>query len=351
MNQDNFLWGLQITDGLTMELVSQMTVIAFGVGVICFICNLAYNYLYHGASQLLSPNEDKFPDMMEIARCLVLFFCLSMYTPIAQTIVGTMEVINEATSLTSERAQEFAQFMAQSATEQGEMIAEYDKHSLQSEVAAGEDNTGAMQHELDKKMEEDEMTGVRSSVEKIVQLLNPANLATLVLHGISALLVGIIQVVILGIGVVIVKLLVILGPFVFAVSMLPVFQKQLSIWFGTLCSACMVFTVINILNQIMWQTFKAIYTESADMVDAATQQIQYLGMDLALIGAYCSCFWLSSKIVGHSDAGKIISKTVSIVTTAATIALMGGAAAGGKLTNVGGAASIGASFINDNNKK
>lgn len=41
---------------------------------------------------------------------------------------------------------------------------------------------------------------------------------------------------------------------------------------------------------------------------------------------------------------------MSIVTTAATIALMGGAAAGGKLTNVGGAASIGASFINDNNK-
>ena len=35
MNQDNFLWGLQITDGLTMELVSKMTVIAFGVAVIC----------------------------------------------------------------------------------------------------------------------------------------------------------------------------------------------------------------------------------------------------------------------------------------------------------------------------
>ena len=320
MNQDNFLWGLQITDGLTMELVSQMTVIAFGVGVICFICNLAYNYLYHGASQLLSPNEDKFPDMMEIARCLVLFFCLSMYTPIARTIVGTMEVINEATSLTSDRAQEFAQFMAESATVQGEMVAEYDKHSLQSEISDEEDTTGAMQRELDKKAGGDEMTGVRSSVEKIVQLLNPANLATLVLHGIAALLVGIIQVIILGIGVVIVKILVILGPFVFAVSMLPVFQKQLSVWFGTLCSSCMVFTIINILNQIMWQTSKNIYTESADVVDAATQQIQYLGMDLALIGAYCSCFWLSSKIVGHSDAGKIISKAVSIVTTAATLA-------------------------------
>ena len=252
---------------------------------------------------------------------------------------------------TSDRAQEFAQFMAESATVQGEMVAEYDKHSLQSEISTGEDTTGAMQHELDKKAEEDEMTGVRSSVEKIVQLLNPANLATLVLHAIAALLVGIIQVIILGIGVVIVKILVILGPFVFAVSMLPVFQKQLSVWFGTLCSSCMVFTVINILNQIIWQTFKHIYTESADIVDAATQQIQYLGMDLALLGAYCSCFWLSSKIVGHSDAGKIISKAVSIVTTAATIALMGSAAAGSKLTNVGGAASIGESIINDNSKK
>ena len=99
-----------------MELVSKMTVIAFGVAVICFICNLAYNYLYHGASQLLTSNEDKFPDMMEIARCLVLFFCLTMYKPIAQTIVGTMEVINEATSLSSERANEFANLWPRQAT-------------------------------------------------------------------------------------------------------------------------------------------------------------------------------------------------------------------------------------------
>ena len=38
---------------------------------------------------------------------------------------------------------------------------------------------------------------------------------------------------------------------------------------------------------------------------------RYLGMDLALIGSYCCCFWLASKIVGHGDAGRIISKTVS----------------------------------------
>ena len=52
--QDTFLWGLQINDSLTMELTAQMTVIALGVAVICFICNTAYNYLYHGVSQLLT---------------------------------------------------------------------------------------------------------------------------------------------------------------------------------------------------------------------------------------------------------------------------------------------------------
>ena len=72
--QDVFLWGLKISDTLTMGLTSQMTVVALGVGAICFICNLSYNYLYHGVSQLLSPDENRFPDMMEIARCFALFF-------------------------------------------------------------------------------------------------------------------------------------------------------------------------------------------------------------------------------------------------------------------------------------
>lgn len=351
MEQDSFLWGLKIADTLTTELISQMTVIAFGVAVICFICNIAYNYLTHGASQLLNSNEDKFPDMMEIARCLVLFFCLTLYKPIAQTIVGTLEVINEATSLTSDRSREFAEYMGKSASDQAEFLSEWEKNSLEANVADGEDENGAMEKELANIEEGNGMTGLRSSVDKIIQILDPMNFVSLVIHSLSALLVGAIQIIILGIGVVVIKILVILGPFVFAVSMLPVFSRQLSVWFGTICSVGMVFTVINILNQIMWHTLKAIYTTGAvDAVDKATMQLQYLGMDLAIIGSYCSCFWLSSKIVGHGDAGKIISKTMSIVTAAATVALAGKALAAGaaKATNVGAAASIGKSIIDEN---
>ena len=312
--QDTFLWGLQINDSLTTELTAQMTVIALGVAVICFICNIAYNYLYHGVSQLLTSDENKFPDLMEIARCFALIFCLSLYTPIAKTVVGTLEVINEA---------------------------------LEAEVAAGEDPEGAMNKELQNIDQGNKIDESASTLKQISQILNPANFAAMLLHALAALLVGIVQIIILGLGVVIVKILVILGPFVFAFSILPVFQKQLSNWFGTLCSVGMVFTVINILNQIMWFTFKSIYDSDAfNAVDEATKQLQYLGMDLALIGSYCCCFWLASKIVGHGDAGRIISKTVSIVTAAATMAIAGSAIAGGA-TNVGAAASLGKSVIDN----
>lgn len=344
---DMFLWGLKISDSLTTEMISKVTVIAFGVGVICFICNMAYNYLHHGFSQLLAPDENKFPDYMEIARCIALFFCLSLYAPISKTIVGTLEVINEGTSLTSNRAQEFADYMAKSSTEQNEMLADYEKTSLQANIDAGDDPDGAMEKEVSNIEQDNKVANVASGIDKIVQLLNPNNLVSLFIHSMATLLVGIIQIIVLGIGVVIVKALVILGPFTFAFSILPVFQKCLSKWFGTLCSVGMVFTVINVLNQIMWFTLKGVFnSEAFDAVDIATKQLQYLGMDLAMIGSYCCCFWLAGVIVGHGDAGKIVSKTVALVTAAAAMAIAGPGMAA-KATNVGAAASLGKGIIND----
>lgn len=347
---DSFLWGLEIADALTMELTAQMTTIALGVAAICFICNLSYNYLFHGVSQLLTPDENKFPDMMEIARCFALFFCLTLYTPIAKTIVGTLEVINEATSLSADGMNDFASYAGTFLNDQHEKIANYEETALQAQVDDGEDTTGAAQKELDNKTQENEITDEPSTLRQMFHFMNPGTWVALVLHAVAVLLVGIIQFVILGIGVVIVKILIILGPFVFAVSILPVFQKQLSAWFGTLCSAGMVFTVINILNQIISFTLQNLLDAGAfDLVDEATSSIQTLCLDLAMIGAYCSSFWLAGKIVGHGDAGRIISKTVSIVTTAATMAIAGSAIAGGT-TNVGSAASLGKSIINDEEK-
>ena len=344
--QDAFLWGLKISDTLTMELASQMTIIALGVGVICFICNISYNYFVHGVSQLLSPDENKFPDLMEIARCLALFFCLSLYMPIAKTVVGTFEVINQETSLTNSQAGEFSKYVQKSSSEQGEMLSNYQGHSISSNIKAGDDPDGALKKEEENMEQGNEPDGDTSILKSISMMLNPSNYMALGVHAVFSLLVGIIQAVIMAVGVVIVKILVILGPFAFAFSMLPVFKNQLSTWFGTLCSVCMVFTVINILNRIMIQSFTSIFDSSTfNMADEATKQIQYLAMDISILGAYCSCFWLAGKIVGHADAGKIISKAVSLVSTAAMLAFMGSAAAAKGVSIVGAAASAGRNII------
>lgn len=350
--EDTFLWGLEINDSLTQELTSKISVIAVGIGLICFVCNLAYNYLSHGVSQFINSNEDRFPDYSEIARCLALFFCLSLYSPIAKTVVGTLEVINKNTSMTTNRANEFSELMAQFTTGQGEKLLNNEEEALKEGVKSGDENSAAMDKELDNISQGNQIEESSSMLRYIGELVNPANWGTAILHALAAALVGLIQIIILGIGVVTLKVLIILGPIVFAVSILPVFQKQLSVWFGTVCSVGMVFTVVNILNEIMWFSLKGIFTPGSDIIDSVTKSSQTLGLDLAMIGCYCSCFWLASKIVGHSDAGRIISKTMSVLTSAATLMVAGaaGAAAGGAAgiaTNIGAAANTGKSLIDE----
>lgn len=346
--QDAFLWGLKISDSFTMELTSKMTIIALVVGIICFICNMSYNYLYHGVNQLLTPDENKFPDLMEIARCFALFFCLSLYSPIAKTIVGTFEAVNQETSLTGSEAGKFAEYIKRTDSEQHDLIANYKEHAIDQTIKAGEDSDGANAKEKENMEQGNNPDGDVSLLKSLEMLLQPSNYIALAIHACASVIVGVIQAVVLGIGVVIVKILIILGPFVFAFSMLPIFKKQLSNWFGTLCSVCMVFTVINILNQIMLHCFQSVFDSSTfNSMDGATKAIQYFGMDLAIIGAYCSCFWLAGKIVGHGDAGKIISKTVSLVSTAAMLAFMGAGAAAKAASNIGSAVSAGKSIIDE----
>jgi uncharacterized membrane protein len=351
MQSTDFLWGLKINDALTISLISQVSTIALGVALICFICNIAYNYLRTGASSLLTSGNEEFPDMMEIARCLVLFFCLTLYMPVAKTIVGTLEVINRATSLTNSNAAEWEQAMQYYSTrEHGALSSDNDELKFAQE--SGAEYEQAAQKELSENPDDyDNNKSIFQQVADIAVILQPGNLAAALIHGISSILVGIIQIVIIGIVVVTLKILIILGPFVFAFSMLPCFSKQLNVWFGSICSLGIAFTVINILNNIMWVLFKNLWNADLNaLAGNPLKPVEMVAIDIAMIGAYCSVFWLSSKIVGHGDAGRMVSKTVGIVATAATLAIAGGTAAatgGASGTNVGQASLAGRSIIDD----
>lgn len=133
--------------------------------------------------------------------------------------------------MTSDRAQEFAEYMTTMSTEQGEMLTDYQKEALEYGVDSKADNSEAMDKELENMSQDNKIEGNEGSLNNLIEFLNPANWVSACLHAVVALLVGIIQIIVLGLGIVSMKVLIILGPLVFAVSILPVFQKQLANWF------------------------------------------------------------------------------------------------------------------------
>ena len=98
----------------------------------------------------------------------------------------------------------------------------------------------------------------------------------------------------------------------------------------------------------MWTLFKDMWNFDLNNPAASTfGAAEMIPIDLAMIGCYCSVFWLSSKIVGHRDMGQLASKTMALLSSAAMIAAGGAAAAKGlgAAGNVGQAASAGKSII------
>lgn len=348
---EDFLWGLKINDDLTMSLIGKTTVVGLGIATIGFLCNVAYNYLRSGASNLFG-QEEPFPDMMDIARCIVLFLCLSLYTPIAKTIVGTLEAINQTSALTADTQQEWAQVFEYYKEKEQKSLGE--KGALEDAVKKGGANKAAAQNELNKiEQHEADKNAVnneeiKASLSELCGYLNPTNLGIALLHAVAWAIGGIIQLVVMGFATVALKVMIILGPFVFGFSMLPVFRRQINVWFGSVCSLGIAFTVINIMNCIMWKLFKDMWNFDLNNPAASTfGAAEMIPIDLAMIGCYCSVFWLSSKIVGHRDMGQLASKTMALLSSAAMIAAGGAAAAKGlgAAGNVGQAASAGKSII------
>ena len=92
-----------------------------------------------------------------------------------------------------------------------------------------------MEDEVDKKGEEDERRGLRGSIEKVVNMVNGGKVVGVVLEGGGGLVVGMIEMMMVGLGVVIVKIVVIVGGFVLGLSMVGVFEKEVWMWLGSVC--------------------------------------------------------------------------------------------------------------------
>ena len=355
MNKEFFVWNLQLNDALTTTLTSKMIVIALAVAGICLIVSVAYNYLKNGFESLTGGDVSKFPDINEIARGIVMILIISMYLPVAKVTVGSIEAINQATSnstkfttLFSESINEFSKFQITSIEEMSAAsVEEATKHGNISEQ-----NAQRMKQNIESNKEDSGLfDSVTGAVKSMYQLINPATRIPLLFHTLCAFLFSIIKLLILGVCVIVVKVLIILGPFAFAFSILPVFRKQIEVWFSTLVTTGMVFTTLNVLDGIMGTALIHLVNPNASILQKHEMSLEVIALDIVMLILYCSSFWLTGKIVGKGDAGRVLSKLVGTAVAAAGLALGGGAVvAGSQAINTGtiqNAASAGRNIIED----
>lgn len=338
MDEKFFAWNLDINDQLTTHLSSQVCKIALFVAVICFVCNLAYNYITSGFSKLVD-DSDNFPNYTDIARAFVLILCISSYIPIATTLVGTMEAVNKMSS--SKRIENIVAFYNMQKANQtpnqenatltmkdGKPEVQFKQTDVEQESEDGEDGRG--------------FGSMVTGLLNLSSILSPANFVPLFIHMVTNIICFIIKIVVTGIAVLMTKILVILGPLAFAFSILPTFKRQLEQWFSTLTTTCLTLTTLNILDSLIdamtGNIFAHMTWEDVISISSITggRNLELIAYNLVVIVLYCSAFWLTSKVVGKGDAGRVLSKAVGAVTTMASIAI-GAAAAGAVAGGDGGA--------------
>jgi hypothetical protein len=154
-----------------------------------------------------------------------------------------------------------------------------------------------------------------------------------------------IKVLITGLATAILKILICLGPLAIAFSILPLFRKGVEMWFSTIITTLFVFTTLNILEHIQMAGL-AYFKKEGIFAVASEGPYAMMTFELVNLILYTMAFWLTGKVVGKGDAGRVLSKTIGIAALAAGAAVTGGASAvAGGATSAGSAVQAGANVI------
>jgi hypothetical protein len=335
---------MQIMDPLTVSLIEKVCLVAAGIAAICFVSSLAYNYFKSSFKSLTSQDTSEFPNYMEIGRGIVMLICISSYSLMAQALAGSIDFFNSQTSPTLAAAEAANQLQSRM-TEEIPLSWDAVKDQAVNATVSGEAKTSEQKKDqemaktLKKGTGEADDTdtnsqGFLAAIKDMGKMLDPVNLACMGITSLCHLISGVINLIVAGISMILFKILLIIGPLAFAFSILPAFEKQISIWFGTLMNVGFVFTTLNVTQHLFFGMYDYIYK---DFNIASFNFIGILVFDIVMIVVTCSCFWITSKFVGKGDGGRVVSKMVAISTATAGMVAKSFASSpttGGNLGNI-----------------
>ncbi|MCQ2208702.1 MAG: type IV secretion system protein [Paludibacteraceae bacterium] len=300
-----WLGNLSIIDSATVTLISQISIVAMSLAALLFVCNMAYNYLKNGFFSFVGGSKGEFPDYREIGRCLAIIIMITLYLPISQVIVGTVEVINAATEPANLPSYaKNLQTLTTNAKSHMETVKQIETLEEQNNISQEEKSTFSQIKE-----------SITDAWKEIANYWNAP--VAMTLHLVVEFLTMLVGAIIKGVVVVVSKILVILGPLAFAFAILPCFKKQIEAWFSTLLNSLLTITTLNILDNILDSVLAMFLSGSTP------QSNETMIMDMVILICYIAAFWLTSKIVGQGDAGQIFSSIFGATTAAAGLVIGG----------------------------
>ncbi len=359
-----FLFKAKIMDLPVKELTGKVVMIAVVLAVMMFFINLAYNYISTAIRSLKDKSADYFVDYEEIARTLVVIGCIVIYLPMVETAINFGEFFNSLTAPATEQSKLLAKY-SERYVQEGKIMTADVKTAAYQEILKSNDpsispelrNTAELEVQKAKDEEEAKLKGGDVEIKEGDQakkeggynwmnLLNPSYYIQMMLSGILLLATELIKPIITGLATGILKILVVIGPLAFAFSIVPAFKKQIEVWAGTCLTLLFVFTTINIIDQLKYASFYYLFHGETE-IDAISQH-SYMAYQIVLFIMYTMSFWLTSKVIGKGDAGRVISKIVGLAALAGAAAMSGGAAAGAAQGSAAAdAAKAGANAIGD----
>lgn len=339
---------------LMSESVEQLIQITCGMAIILavmfYLINLAYNYASTVLEKLQGGGEAGFVNYKELIRVFVLIGCILIYPLLAKAINSGVDFARFLSSMDASMYEEYNVAAEGLYTEMerntGEeaMTQEAIDHILNNKDMYDDDIIEKAEL-LDILEETEDIEGETSKGEtdnfwsflQYLKFLNPAVLGPSIAGGVIGLLSQIIKYVILGLSMILYQILLILGPLAFSFSIIPMFKDKLEEWFATLLTIGFVFVTYNILDALM-ATYVIGMFENLENFSAGVDSM--LIFQLVMLITYIMIFWLTSKYVGKSEAGRFMTKFVSLATLAVTSAMAGGAtAAAGGAAKAGGLSS------------
>jgi hypothetical protein len=295
------------------DITWSYSAVAGTLGIGIFFINTIFNYGRNVMNSIGKDGKVKFFDPGEIIRGFIILVFIGSYVPAMSLLDWFGDQLNYET------------IYSDSLVKQGQA-------AMQEYMRSGE-SSGEAQSSGNVNGEE-QGEGMSYSIWNILSgLISPTNLLSGWSLSMTKIILAVVRYVIQAVAMGMQKVLFVIGPFAFALSLLPGRQGILGSWFGTYLTCIMVGVVCNVLDAVVMASMAAL--DASVYAGKWVNPIAFSSLNCVIIVMYCLAFWLAGKLVNAADAGKVLSTAVSVASTLATqgtglLSKLGGKAAGGK---------------------